>query len=304
MYENKNTVYCLLDTLILSSLTLRSMAYRVEKLPIDRIKVQRHNVRRHDIDVGIDDLVTSIKVHGLLEPIVAYKSNETYYILTGQRRLNAYVKLNEDFPGEGYDSIPCFVRDEPESDNQKKALSLAENITQLPMTEVDLVKAVTDLYNEYGNYELVQEKFGLSKYMVNKYVKQSRLPVELNAAIERGEIASKPKVAINMAIKAVDAYNYTTGCDTPIDTVIELTKALVKGTVDPEDAKKGAQTGKTVREMEEMKDDKKQLRLAISTEMDEKLDKVAQFKESPKVAVATEYVNTGVDRDYRQVEQG
>ena len=285
-------------------LSRRPMTYRVEELPIDKIKVQKHNVRLHDIGTGIDDLATSIKAHGLLEPIVAYKSGGEYFILTGQRRLNAYFKLNEDYPNGGFDRIPCSVRDEPTNDNQKKALSLAENITQLPMSESDLVKAVTDLYNVYGNYEIVQEKFGLTRYMVDKYVKQSRLPQELKTAIAAGEIHSNHKAAVNMAIKAVDAYNYTKGGETDIDTVLELAKALAKRTVDPQDAKKGVRLGKSIREMEVMKNNKIPLRIHISTDTDEKLDKVAQSKASPKDETAALYVVEGVDRDYAQVEQG
>ena len=288
---------------IVPSLAPHTMAYRVEELPLEKIKVQRHNVRLHAIDVGIDDLASSIKAHGLLEPIVAYKSGEVYYILTGQRRLHAYVKLNDECPGEGYDHIPCFVREEPTGDNQKKALSLAENITQLPMTESDLVKAVTDLYNVYGNYEIVQEKFGLTRYMVNKYVKQSRLPPELKSAVESGAIHHKPKVALNMAIKAVDAYNYTTGSDTPLDTVINLAKALAVGTVDSGDAKKGARAGMTIQEMEEMKYDKTLIKISISSDINEKLNKVAQQKESQKAVIASQYVIEGVERDYAQVEE-
>ena len=278
------------------------MAYLVEELPIDRIRVQKHNVRLHDIDKGVEDLATSIKAHGLLEPIVAYKSDDQYFILTGQRRLNAYAILNDKYPGDGYDHIPCFVRDEPENDNQKKALSLAENITQLPMNESDLVKAVTDLYNVYGDYDMVKQKFGLSRYMVNKYVKQSRLPQELKDAVNHGEISPNPQSAINMAIKAVDAYSYTKGCSTPIKVVIDLAKALADGTVDPNDAKKGVRLGKTIGEMKTMKGDKVQVKIALSRDIDEKLDKVAQSKASQKDAIAATYVVEGVQRDYDQVE--
>ena len=278
------------------------MAYRIEELPIDKIKVKKHNVRVHDIDVGIDDLATSIKTHGLLEPIVAYKSGDQYFILTGQRRLNAYTALNKRHPGDGFDHIPCFVREEPEDDNQKRALSLAENITQLPMSDPDLIKAVTDLYNVYGNYELVQEKFGLSRYMVNKYVKLARLPQELKTAIDNGAISPDPKVAVNMAIKAVDAYDYTPGGVTPIDDVFELAKALAEGSVDPQDAKKGAGVGKSVEDMQKMKVDKVPLKIALSREINEKLEKVARSNASPKADTAASYVIKGVERDYSQVE--
>ena len=278
------------------------MAYQVEELPIDKIKVQKHNVRLHDIDVGVDDLATSIKAHGLLEPIVAYRSGDMYFILTGQRRLNAYVKLNETYPADGFDRIPCFIRDEPQTDDQKKALSLAENITQLPMNESDLVKAVTDLYNVYGDYNIAREKFGLSEYMVKKYVKQSRLPQELKAALKNGEIDPNPQKAVNMAIKAVDAYDYTKGSDTKISAVLELAKALAVGTVDAQDAKKGVRMGKSIREMEEMKNDKVPIKIDLSTDTDKKLDMIAKSKASKKDATATQYIVDGVERDYAQVE--
>ena len=278
------------------------MAYRVVELPIDKIKVKKQNVRVHDIATGIDDLATSIKVHGLLEPIVAYKSNDTYYILAGQRRLNAYANLNEKYPGGGFDHIPCYVRDEPENDDQKKALSLAENITQLPMNESDLVKAVTDLYNVYSNYDIVKEKFGISQYMVKKYVKRSRLPQELKDAIDNSEIHRNERTATNMAIKAVDAYNYSKGCGTSIDVVLELAKALGEGSVDPHDAKKGAIMGKSISEMKKMKDDKVPIKIDLAKDIDEKLDKVAQSKSSQKSITAAQYIIEGVERDYAQVE--
>ena len=279
------------------------MAYRVEELPLDKIMVKKHNVRVHDIDVGIDDLAASIKAHGLLEPIVAYKSDDKYYILAGQRRLNAYNKLNDDYPDGGFDHIPCFVREEPEDDNQKKALSLAENITQLPMSDSDLIKAVTDLYGVYGDYKLVQEKFGISRYMVDKYVKFARLPQELKTAINDGKIDSRPKVALNAAIKAVDAHNYTTDSAISINEVIELAKALANGSVDPQDAKKGAGVGKSVSEMQKMKADKVPLKINLARDTDEKLTRVARSNASPKAVIAASYVIEGVDRDYVRVEQ-
>lgn len=271
-------------------------------MPIDRIKVQKHNVRLHDIDAGVDDLAASIKAHGLIEPIVAYRSDDTYFILTGQRRFNAYNKLNKDHPGEGFDRIPCFVRDEPQTDDQKKALSLAENITQLPMNESDLVKAVTDLYNVYSDYKIVQEKFGLSRHMVDKYVKRSRLPQELKTAIDNNELGTNPRKAVNMAIRAVDAYSYTEGDPTPISDVLKLAKAMANGSVDLQDAKKGVESGMSITEMEDMKNNKVPLKIHLSTDVDKKLDVVAKSKDSNKNVTAVQYIIKGVERDYEQVE--
>ena len=170
------------------------------------------------------------------------------------------------------------------------------------MTESDLVKAVTDLYNVYGDYDIVREKFGLSEYMVKKYVKQSRLPQELKTAINNGEIHPDPQKAVNMAIKAVDAYDYTKESDTQINVVLELAKALAVGTVDAQDAKKGARLGKSISEMQKMKNDQVPIKIHLSTETDKKLDIVAKSKASKKDATATQYIVDGVQRDYAQVE--
>ncbi|ABK76785.1 hypothetical protein CENSYa_0140 [Cenarchaeum symbiosum A] len=96
------------------------------------------------------------------------------------------------------------------------------------MTDSDLVQAVAKIYNTYGSYDLVKEKFDLSTQMINKYVRLARLPPELKHAIKEGKIHSNPKKAENAVLKAVEAFNYVTGGSIPVDRVIELAKYLAK----------------------------------------------------------------------------
>ena len=172
---------------------------KIQLLPLDDIKIQKHNVRTRDIDDGLDDLSTSIRALGLLQPITAYydSANSRYVVLAGQRRLNAHVLLNEKYPKEGFDKIKAILIPEPSNSDDKTALSLAENVTHLPMHQTDLIKAVTDLYNVYHDYDMVQEQFGLTRFMVNKYVKLARLPQKIVDAINDGQISSNPQTAEN-----------------------------------------------------------------------------------------------------------
>ncbi len=57
--------------------------------------------------------------------------------------------------------------DEPDSEEKKLVLSLAENLTQVQMTNSDTVKVVTDLYNIYADYVIVEKKFGITEKMAN-----------------------------------------------------------------------------------------------------------------------------------------
>ena len=281
------------------------MAERFEHIHLDQIKVQKHNVRIHDIDQGIEDLAENIRANGLLQPIAAYYEQEksSYVILTGQRRLNAYHHLHDKYPEGGFDRIQCKIIDEPETPEKKKALSLSENITQLPMTNSDLIRAVTDLYNVYGDYEMVRQEFGISKRMVEKYVRLARLPDELQEAIQDGKIHSKPNTAVNVALRAVDATSYTKNGPVPIDTVIGLAVEMSKRDNNVADIAAEAHRGGTVQEIVERarKKPKSELRIDLGPETAEKLHRVADSNGESEKLRATQYVVDGVERDYSQL---
>ena len=274
----------------------------IQLISLDQIKVQKYNVRRHDIDVGIEDLAVNIKANGLLQPITTYFNSEkqSYVILAGQRRLNAHHHLNEQYPEEGFDRIKCIVIDEPESDNKKISLSLAENITQLPMTNSDLVKAVTDLYNIYHDYDIVQEEFGLTKYMVDKFVKLARLPDRIKTAVNEGEISPNTRTAENSALKAVDALNYVKGGNVPVDSVLQLAREHAKGEIDAGDLVSEAGRGGTIEDIKSRakKKPKSKIEINLSTDIAEKLQKVADDSGETTQSRATSYVVNGINRDY------
>ena len=220
----------------------------IQLIPLESIKVEKHNVRKKEIDKGIEDLAASIKANGLIQPITAYfDSGKNYYVLlAGQRRLNAHHNLNKKFPGQEYAKIKCIVIDEPETNEKKIALSLAENITQVQMSNTDLVRAVTDLYSIYHDYEIVQEEFGITKYMVDKYVKLARLPERLVEAIHEGEISPNPRTAENAALKSVEALNYTKNGNVPVEDTVELAKEYASGEIDAESLTEEASKGGSI----------------------------------------------------------
>ena len=279
----------------------------IQPIPLDSIRVQKFNVRKKEIDKGIEDLAASIRAVGLLQPITVFYDSEKkiYVILAGQRRLNAHHFLNEKYPGKGWDKINCIVIDEPESNEKKMALSLAENITQAQMANSDVVKAVTDLYNTYRDYEMVQEEFGLTRYMVDKFVRLARLPERLKEAINEGEISSQTKVSENAALRAVDALKWTKGGDVSVDDVLEMAKEYAKGEIDAEFLDSEAKKGGSVSEIKEgaKKKPKTKLSLTLSTDMATDLKKVAGNSGETEQTKAVSYIASGVQRDLEDIEE-
>ncbi len=284
---------------------VKYMEEKFEYIPLEKIQVQKHNVRIHDIDQGIEELAQSIKSLGLLQPIAAYFNSKTseYVILTGQRRLNAYHLLNKEYPGEVYDKIQCKIIPEPESDDKKKALSLAENITQNQMTNSDLIKAVTDLWNIYGDYEMVKEEFGITKKQVDTYVRLARLPDEVKTAIQNGEIHPNPKTAERISLKAVDALDFTVNGETPVRDVIELAKEMGKKENNPADLADEAKRGGTSQEIVKRAREKKKIKHQINLTLEhaDKLERISESNGETPESRATQYVIDGVDKDYNEL---
>ena len=81
---------------------------RMPEIPLDEIDYHCDSESRAK---DIDELMEHIRKNGLLEPIVVCKSDdEKYAILVGHRRYCAYVVLNKNHPGEGWDKIPARSR--------------------------------------------------------------------------------------------------------------------------------------------------------------------------------------------------
>lgn len=200
---------------------------QLQKISIDKLVVPKQNVRTQSIDKGLDELKANIRSVGLIEPISVYKELDQYVVLAGQRRLNAYYKLNDDHPNQGFDEIECLVTDSPKDDDMKRAISLGENITHLPMSSTDLQSAVTELYNKCdGNYTIIEQKFGLTRYIIDKYVGLSRLPEKIKQSIQSGGIHTKQRTAENIALKAVEALHWTPDGNVSEDKVLELANVL------------------------------------------------------------------------------
>jgi ParB/RepB/Spo0J family partition protein len=200
------------------------------------------NVRIENVsdDEELDNLAEHIGKHGLLEPIVVFDKDELttehplyesrqvkserYEILAGQRRWTAFKRLNKDNPGEGWNKIPCHLREPPENEVDAKAISLGEGLTQLPYTMTDIIDACDTLFKKYNDPRTVAKKTGISRKLVERYVKYARLPSLLQDNL--GSITKNPKTAVNLAVEAADALAWSKDSDVPAEKVLKLAQKL------------------------------------------------------------------------------
>jgi ParB family chromosome partitioning protein len=165
----------------------------VREVRISALVIGDAQVRIRGVDTDIDELVTSIRVHGLLEPIVVCpRGSDTFEVLAGQRRVLAYKKL-------GRAHIMAAIIPEPVDDASAKAISLTENIIRRDLDVRDVIDACTTLYKKYGSARDVADETGIPYAQVLKHLKYDRLQAPLKNKVDTGE------VDLNIALKAQDA---------------------------------------------------------------------------------------------------
>ena len=169
-------------------------ATKIQEIPLDNLVIGQGQVRVQNVGAEIDELAESIRVMGLLEPIVVCPAREVgkFEILTGQRRFLAHKQLQKSH-------IAAVVLDERVDADTAKAISVTENMVRRDLSQKELIDACTALYRKYGSIAHVAETTGLPANKVSHYVKYDRLIPELKQLID-GE-----GVPLKVALRAQDA---------------------------------------------------------------------------------------------------
>ena len=165
-----------------------------ESIPLDMIEISTSQARQRNTKVEEDDdLVISIKKHGLISPIVVKRlEGGRYELLVGQRRFRAYEILKKD-------TIQAYVINNNIDEFDAKKLSFIENAARKDMKRADYVDTVQIFMDKYNSTQTVAEELGLHVNTVRKYINIGRLPTEIQQDIH------DKKYSVVNAIKALKA---------------------------------------------------------------------------------------------------
>ena len=138
---------------------------QIEDVSLGDIQISNDNVRLHDPEKDLDQLAESIRLHGLLQPVVLVgtKGSPPYDLISGQRRFLAHQKILKATSIRAT-FVPKMSR--------KDALirSLVENLQRTELEFTDTAAAITELYKELGNDRAVSAATGLSLRRVRDHL--------------------------------------------------------------------------------------------------------------------------------------
>lgn len=152
-------------------------------LPISQIEASLKQPRKHFDGESLDDLAESIRIHGVLQPIIVRQLASGYYqIISGERRWRAARQA-------GLGEIPVMII---EADDRKAMeLGLIENLQREDLNPMEEASGYQVLMQEHGmTQEEVAERVGRSRPAVANALRLLSLPKEVQDMVAEGELSS------------------------------------------------------------------------------------------------------------------
>jgi ParB family chromosome partitioning protein len=157
-------------------------ASAVNEIPLNNIAVNPFQPRTHFDEDTLNELVSSVLEHGIIQPITVRKAeNNSYQLITGERRLRA-ARL------AGLKRIPAYVREA--GDDTMMELALVENIQREDLDAIEVSISYQRLIEEFNlTQEKLGERVGKKRATIANYLRLLNLPVEVQNAIREKRIS-------------------------------------------------------------------------------------------------------------------
>lgn len=155
----------------------------VLEIDINKIKPNPNQPRKNFDQDALNELAASIKVHGIVQPIVLNQQPDgQYLIIAGERRWRAANIC-------GLKTVPAVIKNY--TDKQIKEISIIENLQREDLNPIEAAKAIKELMDEYGlTQETVSDRIGKSRSNVANTLRLLSLYPDVMEMVEKGKISS------------------------------------------------------------------------------------------------------------------
>lgn len=162
------------------------------EIPIELVERNPDQPRVHFDHTQLEDLISSIKEHGILQPLVVSRlANGRYQLIAGERRLRSATIA-------GLKTVPVVVRDA--NANQRLEWAIIENVQRQDLNPIEEARAYVRLMEEFGlTQDEVSQRVGKSRPQVGNMVRLLQLPGDIQQAlIERRISASHARTLLSL----------------------------------------------------------------------------------------------------------
>ena len=170
------------------------------EIPVNEISANRFQPRKDFDPEKLAELVESVKMYGVLQPVVVRRNDSGYELVAGERRWRASQIV-------GMATIPAIVRNY--TDVEMTAVALVENLQRENLNPIEEAHAYRSLIDEFGfTQEEVSQKVGKSRPFIANAVRLLNLPPAIREYVSRGTMSpgqARPLLVLPSAEMQVEA---------------------------------------------------------------------------------------------------
>ncbi len=175
-----------LDALLTSNKTTEQhqanqQSAELQKIPVEFLRPGKYQPRKDMSQDALEDLASSIRAQGVIQPIVVREVAEnSYEIIAGERRWRAaqLARLSE---------VPCLIKNV--ADEAAVAIALIENIQREDLNAMEEAVALERLLTEFElTHQQVADAVGKSRASVSNLLRLNGLNDDVKVLLEHGDI--------------------------------------------------------------------------------------------------------------------
>ena len=164
----------------------------VYQIEIGKIDPNKDQPRKNFDQSALNELASSIKIHGIIQPLVLTKTGDRYMIIAGERRWRAAQIA-------GLKTVPAVVKDYDAK--QIREIAIIENLQREDLNPMEAARAIKQLMEEYGwTQEVVADRLGKRRPVIANTIRLLNLEPEVIDMIEKGKLSAghaRSLVAVN-----------------------------------------------------------------------------------------------------------
>src|SRR5581483_379119 len=155
------------------------------RVPIEFLKPNARNPRRHFSDEELDELASSVRERGIIQPIVVRPvrgAGESYEIIAGERRWRAAQRA-------GLHEVPIVSVDA--SDAEALELAIIENVQRSDLNPLEEAGGYQSLIEEFHHtHDDVAKIVGKSRVHITNTLRLLKLSEPIKAYIQAGKLTA------------------------------------------------------------------------------------------------------------------
>jgi ParB family chromosome partitioning protein len=147
---------------------------------------------------ALQALGDSIRMHGLLHPIVVQRDGDSYRLVAGERRLRAAQVA-------GVSTIPAIVRPAAESGRHSLEMALTENLVRTDLNPMEEAAAYARLADAFGlTHEAIALRLGRTRSSISNAIRLLNLPAPVQEAVADSRLTAGHARALLVLPSAID----------------------------------------------------------------------------------------------------